>query len=84
MTCRGDRNDVVVIGGGNTGLGKAISAMLTATDAMMVLGEVAEKTVFEFRAFPREPIDILLVEHKQHGAYRQFEKRDKRKNFRKL
>ena len=80
ITCRGDRNDFVVIGVGNAGLSTAISAMLTATDAMMVLGEVAERTVYEFKAFPREPINIQL---KEYGTYRKFEKRDKRKNFRK-
>lgn len=46
---------------------------------VMVLGGIAEKSVYEIKAFPRE---VGAIQIKEHGAYRQFEKRDKRKNFR--
>lgn len=75
-----EKGIVIVIDAGS--IGNTVSAMLQAADAMMVASEKAKETVFELKAFPIESVDIQLIKSNTDGAYRQFEKRDKRKNFR--
>ena len=69
---------VVLIGCGNQGLNAEIVARLKQIDQIMIV-DVKQPIIYELKAIPREPINFLL---KEHGTYRQFEKRDKRKNFR--
>lgn len=68
----------VVIGGGNAGLNSAILATLKQIDKIMVV-DVQEPIVYALKALPR--INDALINIKKDGQYRQFEKRDKRKNF---
>lgn len=66
---------VVVIGGGNVGRKALVTSMLSKLDNVVV---VDNPVVYEIKPHPLLP-EIKKVEH---GSYRQFEKRDKRKNFR--
>lgn len=79
MTCRSDRNDVIVIGGGNMAITASIAHMLSAIDNIVVV-EPQEPILINVNDFGC--IGEIVAIKNEHGKYRQFEKRDKRKNFR--
>lgn len=79
MTCRADRNDVVVIGG-NVGISALIAEHLKVGDVITCDVEPV-KVIRINRGCIAPPIEKVLI---NHGDYRQFEKRDKRKNFKRI
>lgn len=76
-----DRPTRILICDDNINISRAIKSMIAATDAMMVLGEIAKRTTYEIKIFPHRN-DLIQIANVEYGSYRQFEKRDKRKNFR--
>ena len=67
---------VLVVGGGNTGISALMASALAKLDKEVI---VIDKPIpYVINTIPPSP-KITLVEH---GSYRQFEKTDKRKNYR--
>ena len=67
----------IVVGGGNVSKSALIANILDKLDNVVVIDK---PTVIEIKPPPSLPdIKFSLIEH---GSYRQFEKVDKRKNFR--
>jgi len=83
MTCRNYNHGVVLIHGGNIAIAESITHMLSAMDnVVVVVIEQQEPVSINLNNFGC--IGEILPIKNEHGSYRQFEKRDKRKNFRKL
>jgi hypothetical protein len=76
-------NVKVLIVDDDTETSRVLKEMIQACDDIMVLGGPAQSNVFEFhnRLCDIERIEPKLKDPVEHGAYRQFIKRDKRKNF---
>jgi hypothetical protein len=60
---------------------RIIKEMIQACDDIIVLGGPDQSNVFELHNFHRHYNEPKLKAPVEHGAYRQFLKRDKRKNF---
>ena len=76
-------NVKVLIVDDNAEIIRLAKSILKACDDIMVLGGPAQSNVFEFhdRLYDIERIESKLKDTVEHGAYRQFIKRNKRKNF---
>lgn len=67
---------IVILG---AGVGRALAAALVSF-GKAANAAVVESPVYTLKALPFRPDTYPNI--KEHGHYRQFEKRDKRKNFR--
>lgn len=74
-----DKQTVVLIDGGNAGIAALIAKHLKVGDVLVCDVEPA-KVIKINRGCIAPPLSKRLLVN--HGQYRQFEKRDKRKNFR--
>lgn len=72
-----DKSEVVVIGGGNVGIAALLAKHLKVGDEITCEVEPA-KVIKINRGCIAPPIKRISI---NNGDYRQFEKRDKRKNF---
>lgn len=89
---KGMKNKLLVVGGSNQGLSAALLAILAQkndvilTDKMPGCGgdpfKSQKEIVYEIKSSEMLTGRVKTKPIKQHGQYRQFEKRDKRKNFR--
>jgi hypothetical protein len=77
---KGEDIKVLVIGSGN-GLSMATKVAINSLDKIMVIDKPDIPNVFEFNNFHQPMKEIYLEPQVKHGAYRQFIKRDKRRNF---
>jgi len=77
-----DKSRVVVIGNHKLLIEKLLRVMAVADEQIIVLGGVARNT-YEIKMLPPIKDGCFSINPiNQHGHWRQFEKRDKRKNFR--
>ena len=76
-------NVKILIVDDDTETSRIVKEMIQACDDIMVLGGPAQSNFFELhnRLCDIERIEPKLKSPVEHGAYRQFIKRDKRKNF---
>lgn len=63
----------------DTDLSRKIKSLLKKVDSIVVLGSAPKNIAY--KPHPVSPMPIRVLS-REHGQYRQFEKRDKRKNFR--
>lgn len=72
----------VVLVGGHGAISRSIAATLAATDAMIVVSDVARESINQIRSIKPSTIDFLSTDKNQpDGWYRKFEKRNKRNNL---
>jgi hypothetical protein len=76
-----DKPEVLVICDGNQARTVAIRNMVNKLDQVMLVDAIEKPVEYIIKALPR--MSELLINIKKDGDYRQFEKRDKRKNFKK-
>jgi len=72
----------VIVIGGRSAARKSIAATLAATDAMVVVSDVARESINKIRSIKPSTIDFLSTDKNQpDGWYRKFEKRNKRNHL---
>jgi hypothetical protein len=76
-------NVKVIIVDDDTETSIIVKEMIQACDEIMVIGRNTQSDFFELHMChePPTPYNAVLKAPTEHGAYRQFIKRDKRKNF---
>jgi CheY-like chemotaxis protein len=74
-------NAKVMIVDDDTEIIRLAKLILNASNDIVVFGGPAQSNVFELHNFHRHYNEPKLKAPVEHGAYRQFLKRDKRKNF---
>jgi hypothetical protein len=65
----------------NSETSRTVKEIVQACDDIMVLGGPDKSNVYELHNFHRHYNEPKLKAPVEHGVYRQFIKRDKRKNF---
>ena len=80
-----EKQKVLVLGGGDIGVGKAVAALLKQLDKVMVVDRPSN--VFEIKmdrpVSHYEPILTNYTPDRDYGWYRKFEKNGKKRNFKK-
>ncbi|MFQ3208771.1 MAG: hypothetical protein ACI9HU_000250 [Colwellia sp.] len=76
-------NVKVLIVDDNTEIIRLAKSILKSCDDIVVLGGPTQSNSFDFHIYhePPTPYNAVLKPPVKHGAYRQFIKTDKRKNF---
>jgi hypothetical protein len=74
-------NVKVLIVDDDTETSRIVKEMIQACDDIVVLGGPAQSNVYELHNFHEFYVKPKLKDPVKHGAYRQFIKRDKRKNI---
>lgn len=83
--------NVVILGAGPSMAKQIAACMMSRLDQVMIVDRPKEDhaffdrpkedNTFYIHAHKSEPIPIALIRHCTHGAYRQFEKLNKREKF---
>jgi hypothetical protein len=82
MTDSDDKKiNVVILGAGPSMTKQLAASMMSRLDQVMIVDRPKEDNTVYIHAHRSEPIPNCLIRHNTHGAYRQFEKLDKREHF---
>ncbi len=79
-----EKQKVLILGGGNAGIGKAVAALLKQLDQEMIVID-RPSNIFEL-TIPKgynETINLVTTPNHSDGWYRRFEKNSKKRNFKK-
>ena len=75
------KSRILVLGGGNPELGKAVAELLKSLEQVLVVDKASN--IFEIRIpnHYHEEIETNYTPNREHGWYRKFEKNSKNRNF---
>jgi hypothetical protein len=76
-----DKQTTIIIVEDDTALKLATKSLIESMNEGFAIESEAKANVFEIHNYHQPMKDFYLKPQVEHGAYRQFIKRDKRKNF---
>jgi thioredoxin reductase len=81
---RMEKQKILILGGGDIGIGKAVAALTKDLEKVMIVDKPSNVFEVKIPEVYGERIDIgAVAKNHEYGWYRRFEKNSKKRNFKK-